>query len=330
MSFKAIQVREEQGSYRVELIDKSDFPEPEEGQVRVAVAYSSLNYKDALSAAGNKGVTRNFPHTPGIDAAGEVVASTCDNVQVGDKVIVTGYDLGMNTDGGLAEQIQVPGSWGLKMPEGLDAAEAMGLGTAGLTAGLCVDKLQRQLGELQGLRIAVTGASGGVGSIAVALLSHLGARVTAISGKGEQYPMLKQLGADQCSSPDLFDDAAKKAMVKPQFDAAVDTLGGEPLSNLLKMICPEGAVACCGMAAGTDIESSVFPFILRGVCLLGVDSVEISPARKAEIWQRFAGPWKLSSDQWSNLLTEIELAAVPDQLARFLTVSVCGRTRVKL
>lgn len=330
MSFKAIQVREEQGSYRAELIEKDDFPALEEGQVRIAVAYSSLNYKDALSASGNKGVTRNYPHTPGIDAAGEVVASNCDHCHVGDAVIVTGYDLGMNTDGGLAEQIQIPGSWALAMPDGLDAAEAMALGTAGLTAGLCVDKLQRQLGELQGQRIAVTGASGGVGSVAVALLSKLGARVTAISGKGERYPMLKQLGAEQCCSPDIFDDAARKAMVKPQFDAAVDTLGGEPLSNLLKMIAPEGAVACCGMAAGTDIESSVFPFILRGVSLLGVDSVEIPAFRKAEIWQRFAGPWKLSSDQWSHLLTEIDLPAVPDQLARFLTVSVCGRVRVKI
>ena len=330
MTFKAVQVREEQGAYQCSVVDKDDFAQPGNGEVRVAVEYSSLNYKDALSAAGNKGVTRNYPHTPGIDAAGTVLASSSDNWKAGDRVIVTGYDLGMNTDGGLAEQIQVPGEWLPAAPDGLDSAEAMALGTAGLTAGLCVEKLQRQLGELSGLKIAVTGASGGVGSVAIALLNQLGAEVTAISGKAQQYDFLQSIGAQHCVAPSMLAEFDKKPMAKPLFDAAIDTLGGDPLANLLKIIQPEGAVACCGLAAGVNINSSVFPFILRGVCLLGVDSVEISQQRKADIWQRFAEQWKLDDAAWSALLTEITLEEVPDYLARFLEVSVSGRIRVKL
>lgn len=330
MSFKAIEVSEEQGAYRSQLIDKADFPALSDGEVRVAVEYSSLNYKDALSAAGNKGVTRNYPHTPGIDAAGRVVESACEQWQAGDPVIVTGYDLGMNTAGGLAEQIQVPGNWLVAAPQGLDSAEAMALGTAGLTAGLCVEKLQRQLGELSGLKLAVTGASGGVGSVAVALLKQLGAEVVAISGKADQYDFLRGIGAAECQAPALLSEFSSKPMAKPLFDGAIDTLGGEPLANLLKVIAPEGAVACCGLAAGVTVNSSVFPFILRGVSLLGVDSVEISAARKADIWQRFAGDWKIDKDRLSALLSEITLDEVPEYLARFLEVSVCGRIRVKL
>ncbi len=330
MPFKAVEVREEQGNYRTVVIDDAEFTAPSPGEVRIAVEYSSLNYKDALSAAGNKGVTRNYPHTPGIDAAGRVVASTSPDWQEGDRVIVTGYDLGMNTRGGLAEQIQVPTDWLVALPEGLSAGDAMMLGTAGLTAGLCVDKLQRQLGDLSGLRVAVTGASGGVGSIAIVLLRQLGAEVTAISGKAEQYDFLQRLGASHIDAPAILAEFGSKPMVKPQFDAGVDTLGGEPLSNLLKAISPDGAVACCGLAAGVALTSSVFPFILRGVCLLGVDSVEIPRQRKAEIWQRFAGQWKLDSERAAELLSDVSLDEVPEQLARFLNVSVCGRIRVKL
>ncbi len=330
MPFKAVEVREEQGSYRAAIIDHAEFSDLADGEVRIAVEYSSLNYKDALSAAGNKGVTRNYPHTPGIDAVGRVIASASADWAPGDQVIVTGYDLGRNTRGGLAEQIQVPADWLVALPDGLSPADAMMLGTAGLTAGLCVDKLQRQLGDLSGLRIAVTGASGGVGSIAVVLLKQLGAEVTAISGKAEQYAFLQSLGASHCAAPAMLAEFASKPMVKPQFDAALDTLGGEPLANLLKAISPDGAVACCGLAAGVALNSSVFPFILRGVCLLGVDSVEIPRERKAEIWQRFAGPWQLDSERSAALLSEVGLNEVPEQLARFLSVSVCGRIRVKL
>ena len=330
MTFRAVQVLEEQGSYQCSVVDKDDFAALGDGEVRVAVEYSSLNYKDALSAAGNKGVTRQYPHTPGIDAAGKVIASASADWRPGDRVIVTGYDLGMNTNGGLAEQIQVPSQWLLAAPEGLGNAEAMALGTAGLTAGLCIDKLQRQLGDLRGLTVAVTGASGGVGTVAIALLKQLGAEVTAISGKAHQYDFLGRVGARQCIAPSMLAEFDKKPMAKPLFDAAIDTLGGDPLSNLLKVIQPEGAVACCGLAAGVNINSSVFPFILRGVCLLGVDSVEISQQRKADIWQRFAGQWKLDDAAWSELLTEVSLDEVPAQLARFLEVSVCGRIRVKV
>lgn len=287
--FKAWQVRENNGEYHgsEQTLTTADLPDNE---VLIKVSHSSLNYKDALSASGNKGVTRNFPHTPGIDAAGEVVESATGEPAVGSKVIVTGYDLGMNTAGGFGEYIRVPASWCVAMAPGWDARTAMIYGTAGLTAGLCVQKLLTMGARPEQGKVAVSGASGAVGSVAVELLAGLGFDVVAISGKAGHTDELKALGASEVVGRDAL-AAEKKPMLKPVFANAVDTVGGQPLAELLKQILPGGSVSCCGLVAGPQLETTVLPFILRGVNLLGVDSVEIPLAEKAAIWEKFAGPW---------------------------------------
>ncbi|MBE02965.1 YhdH/YhfP family quinone oxidoreductase [uncultured Marinobacter sp.] len=287
--FRAWRVEETDAGFvgRERTLRIADLPD---GEVLVRVAHSSLNYKDALSASGNRGVTRQYPHTPGIDAAGEVVASSVDAVTVGRPEIVTGYDLGMNTDGGFGEYIRVPASWCVPMPSGWDSRTAMVYGTAGLTAGLCVRKLLRMGAAPEQGRVAVTGASGAVGSVAVELLAKLGFEVVAISGKADHADQLRQLGATEVMGRDALAED-RKPLLKPEFANAVDTVGGVPLAELLKRIQPGGSVSICGLVAGPQLPTSVFPFILRGINLLGVDSVDIPLAEKAEIWEKLAGPW---------------------------------------
>ncbi|MEX2475571.1 YhdH/YhfP family quinone oxidoreductase [Marinobacter sp.] len=287
--FKAWRVQEQDGDYvgSEQGLSTADLPENE---VLIKVSHSSLNYKDALSASGNKGVTRNFPHTPGIDAAGEVVESSTGEPAVGSSVLVTGYDLGMNTAGGFGEYIRVPAAWCVTMPEGWDGRTAMIYGTAGLTAGLCVQKLLTMGARPDQGKVAVSGASGAVGSVAVELLAKLGFDVVAISGKKDHADGLKALGASEVVGRDAL-AAEKKPMLKPTYANAVDTVGGQPLAELLKQIQPGGSVSCCGLVAGPQLETTVLPFIIRGVNLLGVDSVEIPLTEKAAVWKKFAGEW---------------------------------------
>lgn len=287
--FKAWRVQEQDGDYigSEQTLHVSDLPE---NDVLIRVSHSSLNYKDALSASGNKGVTRKFPHTPGIDAAGEVVEASSGPFSAGDKVLVTGYDLGMNTDGGFGEYIRVPADWCVAMPEGWDARTAMIYGTAGLTAGLCVQKLLTMGAAPEQGKVAVSGASGAVGSVAVELLANLGFEVVAISGKQDHADVLRNLGASEVLGRDAL-AAEKKPLLKPAFANAVDTVGGCPLAELLKQIHPGGSVSCCGLVAGPQLETTVLPFILRGNNLLGVDSVEIPLAQKQAVWDKFSGEW---------------------------------------
>lgn len=287
--FKAWRVTEQDGQFNgAEVTLKvADLPEHE---VLIRVSHSSLNYKDALSASGNRGVTRNFPHTPGIDAFGEVIDSTSDSVRAGQKVIVTGYDLGMNTDGGFGEYIRVPAAWCVPVPEGWDGVKAMTYGTAGLTAGLCVAKILMAGASPEQGPVAITGATGAVGSVCVELLSRLGFNVVGISGKADQSALLTELGAKEVVGRDALAEE-KKPLLKPVYANAIDTVGGTPLAELLKRIQPGGSVACCGLVAGPQLPTTVLPFILRGVNLLGVDSVEIPLADKQAIWARLAGEW---------------------------------------
>ncbi|HEA52577.1 hypothetical protein LCGC14_0755930 [marine sediment metagenome] len=295
--YKAWRVEEQDGDYNgtEQTLNVADLPA---GEVLIRVSHSSLNYKDALSASGNKGVTRSFPHTPGIDAGGEVVESATGTPAVGNSVIVTGYDLGMGTDGGFGEYIRVPSAWCVPMPAGWQAETAMIYGTAGLTAGLCVQKLLTMGAKPEQGGVAVSGASGAVGSIAVELLAKLGFEVVAISGKTDQVESLKALGAAEVVGREaLIED--KKPMLKPTFANAVDTVGGSPLAELLKQIQPGGSVSCCGLVAGPQLQTTVLPFILRGVNLLGVDSVEIPLVEKEAIWKKFAGDWKCAKAEAS-------------------------------
>ena len=302
--FRAWRVHEKDGQFQgsVEMMTQDQLPE---GEVLVRVSHSSLNYKDALSASGNKGVTREYPHTPGVDAAGVVESSAVPDFQAGDRVIVTGYDLGMNTDGGFGEYIRVPAAWCLPMPESLSGAVAMSYGTAGLTAALCVDKLLRMgLAPDQG-PILVTGASGGVGTVAVELLARLGFEVVALSGKHDEAGHLKQLGATEIVDRAVL-ETSKRPLQKGIYAGAVDTVGGTLLAELLKVIRPGGAVACCGMVGGVDLPTTVFPFILRGVSLLGVDSVEISLADKQRIWEKLSSEWRCPQTEQGARIVDLE------------------------
>lgn len=287
--FKAWRVDASNGDYvgSEQVLRVSDLPPNE---VLIRVSHSSLNYKDALSASGNKGVTREFPHTPGIDAAGEVVEASAGALSAGDQVLVTGYDLGMNTDGGFGQYIRVPAAWCVPMPAGWDARKAMIYGTAGLTAGLCVQKLLTMGATPAQGKVVVSGASGAVGSVAVEILAGLGFEVVAVSGKPDQAETLKKLGAVEVLGRDTF-DASKKPMLKPVFANGIDTVGGAPLAEMLKQILPGGSVACCGLVAGPQLDTTVLPFILRGNNLLGVDSVEIPLAQKQRVWDHLAGDW---------------------------------------
>ncbi|MEE2731943.1 MAG: YhdH/YhfP family quinone oxidoreductase [Pseudomonadota bacterium] len=330
-TFKAFRVEEQDGQFHHSIVDRevSDLPP---GEVVIDVEYSSLNYKDALSASGNRGVTRNYPHTPGIDAAGTVVSSTDPHFHSGDPVIVMGYDLGMNTAGGLAEKIRVPGSWVIHRPARLSAEDAMVFGTAGFTAAMCVDTLlQVGIAPEQG-PVLVTGATGGVGIVAVWLLANLGFKVVASSGKSDQETLLKSVGAHEVIHRDQLLENAKRPMNKPQWAAAIDTVGGEILSNVLKSIQYGGSVACCGMVAGPDINTSVFPFILRGVNLLGVDSVELPLDVKQDIWEMVGKQWLFSNfTEFKQLTTHtIRLDQVSDAIDHILSSSHLGRYLVKI
>lgn len=321
--FKALMVRENNGIFntKVEQVSMTDIPKNE---VLIKVAYSSVNYKDALSASGNKGVTRKYPHIPGIDAAGKVVSSTSENIAEGDNVVVTGYDLGMNTWGGFGEYVSVPANWVVKLPEGLSLFEAMCLGTAGLTAGLSVYNLiQSGIGKEQG-KIVVSGATGGVGSISIAILSKLGYEVVAISGKEEDHFITQLLGAGSIiSRKEFIDTYDQKAMSKADFSGGIDTVGGSILSGIIKSLKYNGAVTTCGNVASAEIATSIFPFILRGAKLLGIDSVEQPIEFKSEIWNLLAKEWKPT--HLKDIVKEISIEQLPDVLTTLLEGKAKGR-----
>ena len=289
-SYQAWRVSQlEDGSFQgseTTLDTGKDLPTVGDGKnnnVLIKVTHSSLNFKDALSASGNKGVTRKFPHTPGIDAAGTLLGT-------GESVIVTGYDLGMNTAGGFGEYLRVPDTWVVKPNPFESPHRAMMYGTAGLTAGLSVQKLLAAGATPAQGKVLVTGATGSVGSVAVEILSKLGFQVVAVSGKADRYDILHDLGAVEVVGREAL-ETTKKPLVKPLFANAIDTVGGAPLAELLKQIQPGGSVTCCGNVAGLGVETTVLPFILRGINLLGVDSVEIPLEAKKEVWNKLAGEW---------------------------------------
>lgn len=325
--FSALQASESVSGEFEQVIVQRDIDELPAGELLIRVKYSSLNYKDALSASGNRGVTKRFPHTPGIDAAGVVEASSVAEFSPGDQVIVTGYDLGMNTSGGFAQYIRIPACWALKRPQGLSLREAMVLGTAGLTAALCVDKLEQAGLAPDAGTVLVTGATGGVGSVAITLLTTLGYRVAASTGKAEQADYLKALGAQQIVLRSELLEGTDKLMLKEQWAGAVDCVGGDILFNVVKSLRYGASVACCGLTAGVDLKGSVLPFILRGVNLLGVDSVALPLVVKASMWDRLSLQWKVNLD---TLVSEVTLDQLPAAIAQVLAGRQVGRVLVNL
>ena len=324
--FKALLVSEEQGEYVRRVVTRR-LAELPAGEVLIRVHWSSLNYKDAMSASGNKGVTRRYPHTPGIDAAGVVESSSVAELAVGDEVIVTGYDLGMNTPGGFGQYIRVPAAWVLKRPAGLTLRESMVLGTAGLTAALCIDKLERAGLTPGSGPVLVTGATGGVGSIAVAMLAHQGHEVVAVTGKADRADFLRDLGAREVLSREELQAGTGKVLLGERWAGAVDTVGGDILFNVVKSLRYDASVACCGLTAGGQFQASVFPFILRNVNLLGVDSVEQPLVAKASMWDRLSLQWKTDLSQ---LEQEITLDTLPDYIETILAGGMVGRAVVNL
>lgn len=302
-------------------ISKLELEKPADGFVQINVSHSSLNYKDALSASGNKGVTRNYPFVPGIDAAGIITDANSSSFNEGDEVIVTGYDLGMNTPGGFGEYINVPAGWVVKKPSALTSLEAMSIGTAGLTAAASALKIYESSQESD-LPVLVSGATGGVGSIGVMLMSKLGKEVSALTGKSTSTDFLKSIGASNIIMRDEYLEAPAKAMERPLFSSAIDTVGGSVLSKMLPQISPHGVVACCGNVAGIEVNTTVFPFILRGITLSGVDSAESSLAFKTSIWNKFADEWNLDLSSMiktvtkENLQQEIDLILQGGQQGR--------------
>jgi acrylyl-CoA reductase (NADPH) len=325
--FKALVVEELAGKFVSSVKDRSSDDLPP-GEVLVEVHYSSVNYKDALSANGNRGVTRRYPHTPGIDASGIVLESSDPLLPEGTSVIVTGYDLGMNTPGGFGQLIRIPAGWAVPLPEGLELSEAMMFGTAGLTAAMSVDSLL-QVGITPAFGdVLVTGATGGVGSLAVAILSRLGFDVVAGTGKIDQTEFLKSLGAfDVLSRDELLQDT-QKPILKERWGAVVDTVGGDILMNAIKATRYGGSVTCCGMVSSPNFQASVFPFILRGVNLLGIDSVELPLEFKLHIWNLLAGEWKVA--QLKDLCQQVSLDELPAVLEKMIAGEAVGRTIVAM
>ncbi|SIR18301.1 YhdH/YhfP family quinone oxidoreductase [Halanaerobium kushneri] len=325
INFKALEIREVDNKFERNIIEKeiNDLPE---GDMLVKVKYSSLNYKDALSAAGNRGVTKNYPHTPGIDAAGVVVEDQSSNFQEGDKVIVTGYDLGMDTDGGFEEYIRIPSEWAVKLPQNLTLKESMIYGTAGFTAALSVYKLLAS--ELPGKKVLVTGPSGGVGSFACSILAKKGYQVTAATGKTDARDYFNNLGVNEVISRSEIDDKSGRMLLKEKWDGVIDTVGGNMLATAIKSTKYAGAVTCCGNVASAELPINVYPFILRGVSLHGIDSVLCDKKLRTEIWDKLAADWKIES--LASIGKEVGLNNLSKNIDKMLAGNSKGRIVVKL
>ncbi len=323
--FRALMARQADGKQTVALEDITLADLPEADTV-VAVEASSFNYKDGLALTGKNRILRNYPIVPGIDFAGKVVSSGSNRFKAGDAVVLTGWGVGEGWSGGFAERARVKSEWLVKLPEGLTSARAMAIGTAGLTAMLCVMALEKH-GIRKGGDVLVTGAAGGVGSVAVKLLSQLGYKVSALTGRRSEEEFLRALGAS--AIVDRADYASPgKPLQKEVWAGAVDTVGGPLLANVLASTDYDGAVAACGLAGGMDLPASVFPFILRNVALLGVDSVMCPIAKREEAWRRIAS--ELSAKDIDAVTTTVRLDDLPRLAGEILAGQVRGRTVVTI
>ncbi len=326
-TFNALVVEAGEDKNYVRQIKKRKVEDLPEGDVLIRVNYSSLNYKDALSAIGNKGVTRSYPHTPGIDAAGTVVDSRVDTFKKGDPVLITGYDLGMNTSGGFGQYVRVPAGWVVPLPKGLTLKESMIFGTAGFTAGMGILFLTERVKPADG-PVLVTGATGGVGSVSVAVLAKLGYTVAAVTGKTAEAAFLNGIGASQIVSRDEAADSSGRPLLKTQWAGVVDTVGGEILATAIKSTNPWGTVTCCGNVASPDLPLTVFPFILRGIRLIGIDSQNCPMDVRLKVWKHLAGAWKV--DGLHDLCKEIGLNGLNENIDLILKGLQKGRVVVNL
>ena len=327
-TFQALVVRESDDKILTRSIEERNIDDLPLGEVLINVHYSSLNYKDGLSCNGNRGVTRHYPHTPGIDASGVVESSKSKKFRAGDSVVVSSCDLGMNTAGGFGQFIRVPADWVMHLPKGMSIRESMIYGTAGFTAALSVKVLKHQGVCPKNGPIVVTGATGGVGSLSVAILANLGYSVSASTGKRDSEDFLKELGASEVIDRDGVNDKYGKPLLKETWGGGIDTVGGASLATILKA-CKEGAaVAATGMVASTDLPTTVFPFILRGVSLLGVNSQATNMPLRQEIWSKLAHEWK--PNKLELLAIDCNLEQLDPEIYRILAGEQRGRVVVDM
>ena len=317
---------DEQFSVEVKKLSVSDLPE---GEVFIRVHYSSINYKDSLASIPNGSIVTHYPFVPGIDLAGVVVSSSDARFQEGDEVIATSYEIGVTHFGGYSEFARIPAKWIVPLPNGLSLKEAMVIGTAGFTAALSVQRLEENNVTPDKGKVLVTGATGGVGSFAVSILAKRGCQVTASTGKESEHDYLKKLGATEVIPREEVYDGKIRALGKQKWFAAVDPVGGEPLASLLSQIEYGGSVAASGLTAGTKLPTSVFPFILRGVNLLGIDSVYCPMEVRLKIWDRLASDFKPANLK-ELIQEEVTLEQLPEVLPTLLKGQARGRIIVNL
>ncbi len=309
-------------------IKQQPIDELRDGYVRVEVAYSSINYKDALCATGHPGVAKSLPIIPGIDAAGKVVAGGDPDFTSGDLVMVFHAAFGTEVNGGLSQYLDVPKSWVYKIPEPLDARNAMAIGTGGFTAAQCVDELIKHNVTPDKGEIVVSGATGGVGIFAVGILSKLGYSVVASTGKAARQSWLKKFGANRIIDRASLNDASDRPLLGGQWAGAVDTVGGNTLATVIRATQPQGCVTACGLVGGATFDISVYPFILRGITLQGIDTACISREYRSAIWQRIATDWKI--DGIEELIIEVDLDGVEEKIQKILAGEIAGRVVVRL
>lgn len=327
-TFKALITREREDGTFVSTVEERSIADLPEGEVLIKVKYSGLNYKDALSASGNKGITRNYPHTPGVDAGGIVAESTDDGFKLGDEVIVTGYGLGMNTSGGFAEYIRVPARWVVKKPLGISLKETMIIGTSGFTAASAIYEFIHHGLEPGSGKILITGASGAVGSMAVAMLANMDYQVVASTGKQQAAELLMSLGAAEIVDREAVNDTTGKPLLPGRWVAALDTVGGNTLSTAIRGTADRGIVTNCGMIASNKLDVSVFPFILRAVRLVGIASAETPMKRRLEIWDLISR--RLLFPKLNEIARTVTLEEVPAELEQMLKGEQMGKVIVEM
>jgi len=327
MGFKAFLIEQAEGKVaaRFATLEESQL---DAGEVTIAVAWSGVNYKDALAATGKGRIIRRFPCIGGIDLSGTVVKSESPRFRPGDQVLATSYDIGVAHHGGFAELARIPADWVYKLPAGLDLREAMALGTAGFTAGLAVARMEHNGLRPENGPVVVSGATGGVGSIAVEILAKAGYKVHALTGKADSVEYLKRLGAQEVILRSSLDFAKIKPLDKALWAGAIDNLGGEVLAWMASTMKQAGTIASIGLAASMELKTTVAPFILRGVSLLGIDSGYIGDPLRGEVWRRLGSEWKPL--QVIAQAREIPFEALPDVFEDFLQSRVTGRTLVRI
>jgi putative YhdH/YhfP family quinone oxidoreductase len=325
--FHAYRIYEESAKSAGRFVELS-LDDLDPGEVVIRAHYSSVNFKDALAATGAGKVIRRFPCVGGVDVSGVVASSTDARFKTGDEVLVTGYDMGVAHDGGFAEYVRVPADWVVSLPQGLTLFEAMALGTAGFTAALAIHRLEQNELSPENGKVIVTGATGGVGSLAIQMLAQLGYHVVALTGKDSEHDYLKSIGAKEILSRNEVDFKSTRPLEKAMWAGAFDAVGGDTLAWLARTMQQDGAIASYGNAAGVELHTTVFPFILRGVKLLGVDSAATKMPLRQQLWQRMANQMK--PRQLAQLAHTVPFAQLPEVFPAMLRGEAHGRTVVKI